>query len=260
MHTKKSLLRDLEKAGINKCGTLLVHSSMKALGEVNGGADTVLDAFIEYMKEGLLLFPTHSWSEDNLKDNIYDPLTEPSCVGLITNLFMKRKNVYRSLHPTHSVSAIGSRAKEYIQNDNDVHTPCPRHGCFGSLYDENADILFLGTSLQTNTFLHSVEEWMKVPDRINQKAKLIRIKLDDGTYKEVELFSHHSSHGDVSKNYDKIQDALFYNGYAKEVKIGGAKSILVQVKPMADLIVSFLEKDMDLFSDKKPIPEEWYKV
>ena len=56
MHTKNSLIADIKKAGINSTGTLLIHSSMKAIGEVEGGADTVLDAFILYMKDGLLLF------------------------------------------------------------------------------------------------------------------------------------------------------------------------------------------------------------
>lgn len=62
VHTKASLIKDIKEAGIIKNKTLLIHSSMKSIGEVEGGADTVLDAFITYMKEGLLLFPTHSLS------------------------------------------------------------------------------------------------------------------------------------------------------------------------------------------------------
>ena len=90
MHTKNTLIKDIEHAGIKPNGTLIIHSSMKSLGQVEGGAETVLDVFIEYMKEGLLLFPTHSWSEKNLKDGIYNPKTEPSNVGILPNLFMKR--------------------------------------------------------------------------------------------------------------------------------------------------------------------------
>ncbi|HBC99675.1 MAG TPA: AAC(3) family N-acetyltransferase, partial [Lachnoclostridium sp.] len=83
MHTKNSIIKDIEQTGIRKNGTLLIHSSMKAIGVVEGGGDSVLDAFIEYMKDGLLLFPTHSWSDKNLKDGIYDPKTEPACVGIL---------------------------------------------------------------------------------------------------------------------------------------------------------------------------------
>ena len=142
MHTKESLIKDIEQTGIRKTGTLLIHSSMKTVGEVEGGGDTVLDVFIEYMKEGLLLFPTHSWSSENLKDGIYDPKTEPSCVGILPNLFMKRADTIRSMHPTYSVTVMGSKVKAYVQRDRyvmrngDVQTPYPRKGCFAGLYDE----------------------------------------------------------------------------------------------------------------------------
>jgi aminoglycoside 3-N-acetyltransferase len=65
MYTKEDLIKAFKEIGINPEGTLLVHSSMKAVGEVEGRADTVIDAFLEYMQDGLLVFPTHSWSEEN---------------------------------------------------------------------------------------------------------------------------------------------------------------------------------------------------
>lgn len=60
MYNKQDLLKHLKELGINGNGTLLVHSSMKSIGQVEGGADTVLDALSEYMKNGLLVFPTHT--------------------------------------------------------------------------------------------------------------------------------------------------------------------------------------------------------
>ena len=43
-YTKQDLKRQLEEAGLRDTDTLLIHSSMKAIGGVEGGADTVLDA------------------------------------------------------------------------------------------------------------------------------------------------------------------------------------------------------------------------
>lgn len=42
MHTKTGLFEQLKALEINPSGTLLVHSSLKSIGEVQGGADTVL--------------------------------------------------------------------------------------------------------------------------------------------------------------------------------------------------------------------------
>ncbi|MCG8571627.1 MAG: AAC(3) family N-acetyltransferase [Spirochaetes bacterium] len=250
MHTKASLLQDLKQPGINQRGTLLVHSSMKAIGQVNGGAETVLDSLIELMKEGLLILPTHTWSENNLKGHIYDPQTEPSCVGILTNLFLKRPQVFRSLHPTHSVAAIGKRAKNYIDHDNypgKPYTPCPRNGCFGSLYDENGELLFLGASLKTNTFIHSVEEWLEIPDRIQAEPETVKIRLGENHFQEVQFHRHYCSKGDISLNYDRIEGDLLKKRIAQKITIGDAKSYLVKVRPLADMLVSILKNDPDYF-------------
>lgn len=113
MYTKEMLLGQLSEMNINPTGTLLVHSSMKAIGAVEGGADTVIDALMEYMKDGLIVFPTHTWAQMNEKYNVFNVKTEPSCVGLLTNVFRVRPGVKRSVHPTHSVAAYGKDAEAF---------------------------------------------------------------------------------------------------------------------------------------------------
>ena len=58
MYTKEDLKEYLKAMGLTGKETILVHSSMKSIGEVEGRADTVLDALIEYFKDGLLLLPS----------------------------------------------------------------------------------------------------------------------------------------------------------------------------------------------------------
>ena len=65
MYTKEQLKKQVENMGLTGEETILIHSSMKSIGEVEGGADTVLDAWIEYFGHGLLLLPTHTWKNIN---------------------------------------------------------------------------------------------------------------------------------------------------------------------------------------------------
>ena len=65
MYTKEELKQQLRNVGLTGKETILIHSSMKAIGEVEGGADIVLDAWMEYFAEGLLLLPTHTWANVN---------------------------------------------------------------------------------------------------------------------------------------------------------------------------------------------------
>ena len=48
MYTKAELKQQLQNAGLTGKETILIHSSMKAIGEVESGADTVLDAWTGY--------------------------------------------------------------------------------------------------------------------------------------------------------------------------------------------------------------------
>ena len=96
-YTKEQLIQQLQDMGIKRTDNLLVHSSMKSLGAVQGGADTVLDALMEAVPEGLLILPTHTWKQMSEEYNIFDPETEPVCVGILPELFRKRPGVYHSL-------------------------------------------------------------------------------------------------------------------------------------------------------------------
>lgn len=100
MHTKESLKKQLAAMGLTGEETILIHSSMKAIGETQKGAETVLDALMEFFEKGLLLLPTHTWKTINAENPVFDVDNEPACVGILPNLFLKRPGVIRSLHPT----------------------------------------------------------------------------------------------------------------------------------------------------------------
>ena len=60
MYTKADLIQYLKAMGLESTDALMVHSSMKSIGPVDGGADTVVDAFMEYLEDGLFMTPTHT--------------------------------------------------------------------------------------------------------------------------------------------------------------------------------------------------------
>ena len=169
MYTKKDLMLHLEKNNIDPSGTLLVHISYKAIGEVDGRGDTVLDAFMEYMKDGLLVFPSHTWNYVNEgKNPVMDVLYTPSCVGVLTEIFRKREGVRRSLHPTHSVSAIGADTEVFIAGEEKINTPCGKGGTHYKLWERNAQIMLVGVNFTRNTFIHGIEEWDGAQGTIDQ--------------------------------------------------------------------------------------------
>ena len=79
--TKSSIINDLKSMGLTGSETILIHSSMKAVGNVEGGADTVLDALMEFFADGLLLLPTHTWKTVNESNPVFDLMQHPMHSG-----------------------------------------------------------------------------------------------------------------------------------------------------------------------------------
>lgn len=263
MYTKDDLLRDLRALGIKKGDTLMVHSSVKSVGALENRADTIIDALMEAVgEEGLLLMPDHTWAQMGPNHTVFDPETEPSCVGVLPDVLRQRENVYRSLHPTHSVVAWGREAKEYIRGEENCKTPCAREGCWGRLYDRDAKILFLGCPLSKNTFIHGVEEMADVPLRFTEKPVSFSIVTHDerGTI-PVEVYRHFNAKcPHISENYVKLREPFESVGAMIEGKVGDAHCYLGYAVGMAEVTLKLLRQDIQLLSDMRDLPENWQEL
>lgn len=257
MHTKQSLLDDLENLGIDRRGTLLVHSSMKSIGEVEGGADTVLDALSEYMKDGLLVMPTHTWSYINADNPRFYVEDSPSCVGILTELFRKRPGVVRSLHPTHSVAALGKDAKEFVEGNELFDTPCARGSSWGKLLDREATIMLIGVDLTRNTYIHGVEEWLDIPGRLTDTHEQLYVVLPDGTEISVPSRRHR---GYPSDNFGKVEEIFLKNGIMYKGVFGDAEVRICDTVSMTNCLFHMLSIDPHLFSDNSPLDGGFYQT
>ncbi|RFB09676.1 aminoglycoside N(3)-acetyltransferase [Bacillus sp. HNG] len=245
MYTKQDLLDHLRKLNIDVNGTLLVHSSMKSIGQVEGGADTVLDALSEYMKNGLLVFPTHTWSYINAENPRFYVDESPSCVGLLTELFRKRPGVVRSWHPTHSVAALGKGAREFVEGNEKFDTPCARESSWGKLLDKKASILLIGVDLRRCTYIHGVEEWLDIPDRLtNHHEQLYTVSPDN-----IEISVPQRRHiGHTSEKYERVDDVFLNNQVMYKGHFGDATVRVCDTVKMTELLTHILNEEPALFS------------
>jgi aminoglycoside 3-N-acetyltransferase len=246
-HTKESLKEQLRRMGIPPDCALLVHSSMKSVGPVEGGADAVLDSLMEHLSAGLLVFPTLSYATVDSAHPEFSVLETPSCVGLLTEMFRKRPGVARSWHPTHSVAAVGKGAGAFVKGHELNRTPCAKDGPWGRLPDLKARILFIGTGISCNTFLHGVEEWNHVPDYFTKEPEKLRVETPDGRILEREYFRHDQHN---SEHYAKIEALLVGRGVMKAgeaEKFGDAACHLGDCEGMERVVTELLRKDIRFF-------------
>lgn len=258
-YTKEQLKEQLREMGIEPTDALMVHSSMKSLGAVEGGADTVIDALMEAVSRGLLMMPTHTWKCMGPAHNLFDPKKEPCCVGIIPELFRKRPGVVRSLHPTHSIAVYGAMAEEYVKGEETAGTPCPPGGCWDRLRDIHAKILLVGVTHARNTFIHSIEEVFDVPERFSETPIAYRIKMPDGTEKSVQVYKHYNPYMEhISESFDKMKQGYYDTGAARKAYLGDAECILCDAEKMFEVTGRILTRYPNCFIECDIIPREWY--
>lgn len=251
MYTKNELLSQLGAMGIDPQGSLLVHSSYKSMGSVEGGPDTVLDSLSDYMQNGLLILPTHTWNYINADNPNFYVADSPSNVGILTERFRKRPGAYRSYHPTHSVAALGKDAQSFIQGDETHDTPCARGSSLGKLLDRKGQIILVGVDLTRNTFIHGIEEWNNVPNRMADTHEALYTILPDGT--KISVPSRRHSGLSWSEHYWKVDKHLLATGAMWLGKFGDAEVRVCDTVKMTEVISDLLKKDPDLFLENQPL-------
>lgn len=241
---RADILSALRALGIVPGDVLMVHSSLKRIGYVDGGSDAVVDALLEAVGvNGLVAVPTHSdcavhpYANDpaappapdsNYRPVPFHPAKTPSVVGLITNTLRQRPNAVRSRHPTHSVAAIGRGAAEMAcYHGPDSHFG--RHTPYGWLVRHEAKILLLGVKMNSNTLLHMLEDLADMPSLGDNTAL---VEGDDRTIREVSLRGAPLGHRDfyASKLVSKAERALRARHLVRDGMIGAAASMLVDAR------------------------------
>lgn len=181
--TKAELEAALERLGIKKGDILMLHSSLKSLGYVDGGAKAVIDALIGAVgPAGTVVIPTY-WQPGGtilgtckIPGYLFDPRRDGTNLGRLPSEFLRYPGVERSIHPTHSVSAFGPAAR-YVTEYHHLAPSVFGHGSpWQRCHELNARILGLGVSMGPITIYHMLEDMLlddfPLPVRMQQTWNL----------------------------------------------------------------------------------------
>jgi aminoglycoside 3-N-acetyltransferase len=178
--TEDRLVEDFSKLGLKAGMDVMVHSSMKAIGPVRGGAKAVVRALVKVIgAEGTLLAP----SFNHFEAKVFNPLTTPTTNGAIAQVIWQRPDALRSLHPSHAVAAIGRRAAEYVA-DHLTNGIWAENSPIGRLIHGGGYVLSIGVGHERSTAYHVAEISLGVPC-LDQFGSVDRIVDAEGCVKEV---------------------------------------------------------------------------
>lgn len=252
MITQAEIAAGLTTLGIKPGDHLLVHSSLSSFGQVEGGADAVINALLTVVTgEGIVSVPTLTGSEalSPAHPPEFDPQRTPCWTGKIPTTFMRRPTAVRSLHPTHSVAAIGQDVGWYLDDHLDSISPCDDLSPYGKLaHDERGYVLLLGVSHQSSTIFHHIEEAAGVDYHLQPGLARCKIILPETT-----IYRHYLLHAyGTPRQFDMMEPLLIERGIQRSIQIGHATAKLIAAQRLTDLTLRCLKTQPRLLCQDNP--------
>tara|TARA_A100001037_G_scaffold223188_1_gene201034 strand:+ start:6574 stop:7419 length:846 start_codon:yes stop_codon:yes gene_type:complete len=222
--TKNDVYQGLVDLGIKTGDLLMVHSSLSAIGLVEGGSKTVVDCLLDVIgQQGTLVVPTFTYPSafpDSANEKwVFDPESANSGVGSITNEVIKRSDSKRSIHLWHSISAIGALAQQIVsQGGNsawDFKSP------MGWLLNNGASVLLLGVPYQNLTAIHVWEIEFEVNYRLDYYIER-RVRESNGNLKPLfsRVYSPKKNH--PGSDFNRLGEKLEFLKKVNKGSIGNA--------------------------------------
>ncbi|MFI1721080.1 aminoglycoside N(3)-acetyltransferase [Streptomyces sp. NPDC020489] len=195
MRTAACLTARLRALGVEKGMTLLLHSSLRAVGPVRGGGATVLRALRDALgPEGTLVVPTFT-EGNSLTSRTYLRMTqgltphqllsyrehmEPFSAASTPSQGMGRlaeevrvtPGATRSTHPQASFAALGPEAAR-VTSGHALDCLLGERSPLGRLYERQAHVLLLGVGWETCSAFHLAEYRRPRPPRRRYDCRVL---------------------------------------------------------------------------------------
>jgi aminoglycoside 3-N-acetyltransferase len=254
----------MEAIGIEAGQVLMLHASLSSIGNVIGGADSVVLALQEVLGPDGTLVALASWDnappdddsgwpeavrEAYLRDPpAFDPLVSACAryVGRLPERLRTWPGAIRSDHPEASFVALGGSA-EWLTEDQPTNHPYGPGSPLAKVLEAKGSILMLGAPLETITMLHHAEELADVPNKrsVHYAAP---VKTPTGIeWREIHdidtstgAFSYEPLVGGRDA-FELIAEAALAAGIGREQPIGQARSVLFPAEELVAFAVAWLE-------------------
>lgn len=231
----------LRKLGLEENTPVIVHTSLKAFGEIRGGADTLLGALLANFES--VIMPTFTYKtmivpETGPENNgiIYGSgkdrnrmaipfdkdMPADKLMGVLPEILRQEPEAKRSMHPILSFAGIGVDAALKEQSLKDPLGP------ISVLARENAWVLLLGVDHSVNTSIHFAE-------KLAGRRQFVRWALGNNEITECPGFPG------CSNGFNQLEMPL--DNITRHVKIGNAELQALPLNAMLDNTVELIAND-----------------
>ena len=254
MWTQKQMAEDLREIGVREGANVLTHVSLRAIGEIEGGAQTLVDAFRAVLGEqGTLLVPTFhfdhvdpaGWTnppatpqeleQKRASTPVYDarsPLPVARWTGTFAEVVRNQPDARHSSHPVLAFSAIGPNA-EYLTHNAPFHLPLGSSSPLAHLHQLDGYVLLIGVGHNRSASIHLAEVWAQMP--YSRRAFAFKTGEDQWTTMQ--------GSPECSEGFGKIEPLLRNCRVPHRGYIGNAPSELMRQRAVISMAVALLQGD-----------------
>lgn len=230
--------------GIQRGDTLLMHSSLRSFGHVEGGANAVLDGILDVLgPEGTLVVPTLTGYEGLSVENPphVDLRTAACWNGLIPETLRRYPQAIRSVHPTHSCAAVGGYAGDLTRGHALSPTPCGVTSPYFRVAQTGGWIVLAGCDLSVCTTFHTVEELANVDYHL--QPGIAYGTCIDRQGERVETPCRLHQYGGPERDFPVMEPILQQNGLMRIGRVGASTVRLVHAMGLIENTLDQLRFD-----------------
>ena len=252
--TKEDFKHELKKTGLKKGDSVIVHSSLSRIGFLQNGADTLIDAFLEVIgKGGLLVMPAFSALnyDESKKMYVFDVKKTPAYTGTVPETLRKRKNVFRSISPTHSLIAYGKKAKWFAEGHEKCDNPYGKEGTFYKLMELDAKIFLIGVDQLANSSIHIVEDsFKKFPFKVWTEKSKVLVILQNGSQKTIYARWHLPNLYKIRDN-NMLEKPFLREGLMKVFPFFNTEMRVIKVRDVKNCMERLARKNITIYNPQE---------
>ncbi len=236
----REFIHAFRTVGLNPGQPVIVHASLSSIGEVRGGAETVLGALLSLSKG--VIAPTFTYrsmvipevgpadnaieygsgkDQNRLAEFFRPDMPADPLMGILAETVRKHPSAQRSAHPILSFAGVNVAGVIQAQTMEEPLAP------IGELAKENGQVVLIGVNHTVNTSIHYAE-------RLAGRKQFMRWALTPLGAKACPGFPG------CSDGFE--QAAPYLNAITRKAHIGAATVHVIHLAPMLEILTGLLEK------------------
>jgi aminoglycoside 3-N-acetyltransferase len=236
-------------------GDLMIHGSISNIGKFDRPVSELVKAWLEQLdlqRQTVLVpaLPYNTTMREYLEGCTgFDVRTAKNAMGAISNIVMAMPGARRSVHPTHSVVALGANSDHYVTGHEFDSTPFGPNSPYRKLTERRGKILMFGVGLNSVTCFHVYEDmlgpYMPLAVYLDRPFKVSCVGVG-GNNMEVTTACHNPSVSAI-RECERVRDELVRAGAMTSYPLGESELSILDARLFTTTLLRMLADGKSIY-------------